>query len=63
MGLVTANIQPIEPGEARRVPSASGAPAIAVIESTDSAGTRNTRKLIAPPGVQIPLYRRRLRSG
>jgi hypothetical protein len=53
MGLVTANIQPIEPGEARSVPSASGAPAIAVIE-VDGFGRHNTRKLIAAPGVQAP---------
>jgi nitrogen regulatory protein PII len=33
MGLVTANIQPIELDEARSVPSASGAQASAVIEA------------------------------
>jgi len=32
MGLVTANIQPIELDEARRAPSASGTQAIAMIE-------------------------------
>jgi nitrogen regulatory protein PII len=33
MGLVTANIQPIELDEARSVPSASGTQTIAVIEA------------------------------